>query len=344
MPRRTNNGIQSFHNENLVLEVGSSVDRRKWDENKYEAFIDELCGTREYQKDAIRVALRYLLGSEHRDLRDLATKNFSSNEILREKYATRENMERHLQLPDKLSASLDLATGTGKSYVMYGIAAIMLAEGAVDRVLVLCPSTTIETGLLEKFELLAGNADLRDLLPASAVVNAPRVINASESIVSGSICIENYHAILAHVRSSIRDSLQGKGERTLILNDETHHVANEVANKAKRWKEFLTDPDYGFRYIIGVSGTCYLGNYYFSDVIYRYSLRQAMEEKFVKKVQYVAEMPRTWQPEEEKWQLVLNRHEEIRRKLKAHKLRPLTIVITKDIRGCKDVAEKFKAA
>lgn len=326
-----------------MLEISTSVDRRKWDENKYEAFLDELCESREYQKEAIRAASRYLLGGEYRDLRDLAAKNFEHNEVLREKYGSTGNMERHLQFPNQLAASLDLATGTGKSYVMYGIAAIMLAEGAVDRVLILCPSTTIETGLLEKFELLAGNADLRDLLPATAAINAPRVINASESIVSGSICIENYHAILAHVRSSVRDSLQGKGERTLILNDEAHHVANEVASKAKKWKEFLTDPGYGFRYIIGVSGTCYLGNEYFSDVIYRYSLRQAMEEKFVKKVQYIAEMPRTRQPEEEKWQVVLNRHEELRRKLKAHKLRPLTIVITKDISSCKNVAEKFKA-
>ncbi len=342
MPKRTN-GIKRFHNEDLVLEVGTSIDRRKWDENKYEAFLDELCENREYQKKAIRTALRYLLGGEYRDLRDLAAKNFEQNEALRDKYGSIGNIERHLQLPDQLAASLDLATGTGKSYVMYGIAAILLAEGVVERVLVLCPSTTIETGLLEKFELLAGNADLRDFLPASAAVNAPRVINASESIVAGSICIENYHAILAHVRSSIRDSLQGKGERTLILNDEAHHVANDVASKAKRWKEFLTDPDYGFRYVIGVSGTCYLGNEYFSDVIYRYSLRQAMEEKFVKKVQYVAEMPQTRQPEEEKWQLVHNRHEELRRKLRAYKLRPLTIIVTKDIRGCKDVAEKFKA-
>ena len=342
MPRRNQNSGR-FHNTDLVLEISSSVNRKKWDENRYEAFIDELCGVREYQKDAIFCALRYLLGGEYRNLRDLAKKNFEQNEVLRDKYGTQGNFERHLQLPDQLAASLDLATGTGKSYVMYGIAAIMLAEGTVDRVLVLCPSTTIETELLEKFELLAGNADLRDLLPANAVVNAPRVINASESIVSGSICIENYHAILAHVHSSIRDSLQGKGERTLILNDEAHHVTNEVASKAKRWKEFLTDPSFVFRYVIGVSGTCYLGNEYFSDVIYRYSLRQAMEEKFVKKVQYVAEMPRTRQPEEEKWQLVMNRHEELQRKLKSHKLRPLTIVITKDIRGCKDVAEKFKA-
>jgi len=337
------NKIKRFHNEDLVLKVSASIDRRKWDENKYEAFIDELCQNREYQKEAIRTALRYLLGGEYRDLRDLAAKNFDHNELLREKYGSTINMGRHLQLSDKIAASLDLATGTGKSYVMYGIAAIMLAEGAVDSVLILCPSTTIETGLIEKFELLSGNADLRDLLPANSVKKTPRIINASESIVSGSICIENYHAILAHVHSSIRDSLQGKGERTLILNDEAHHVANEYASKAKKWKEFLTDPEFDFRYIIGVSGTCYIGNEYFSDVIFRYSLRQAMEERFVKKVQYIAEMPSTRQPEEEKWQLVFNRHEELRHKLKPHKLRPLTIVVTRDIRSCKNVAEKFKA-
>lgn len=342
MPRSTK-GKTSFHNKDLVLEVSMSVDRKKWDEDKYEPFIDELCGTREYQKEAIRTALRYLLSGEYENLRDLARKNFQNNDILQEKYGTLTNMEHHLQLPDQLSASLDLATATGKSYVMYGIAAIMLAEGTVDRVLVLCPSTTIETGLMEKFEYLAGNADLRDLLPGSAVVNTPRIVNASESITSGSICIENYHAILMHVHSSIRDSLKGKGVRTLILNDESHHVANEATAQIHRWKEFLTDPEFGFNYIIGVSGTCYVANEYFSDVIYRYSLRQAMEQNFAKKVQYVAEMPRLRQPEEEKWQLILNHHEEILRKLKSHNLLPLTIIITRDIRGCKDIAEKFKA-
>ena len=227
MAQRTHDEAQRFHNEDLVLAVSPSVDRKRWDENRYEPFIEELCGNREYQKDAIRVALRYLLGGEYRDLRDLAAKNFDKKPALRDRYGSRENMERNLQLPSQLSASLDLATGTGKSYVMYGIATIMLAEGVVDRVLVLCPSTTIETGLLEKFNDLAGNADLRDMLPSEAKVSAPRIINASESIVSGSICVENYHAILAHVRTSIRDSLEGKGGQTLVLNDEVHHVATE---------------------------------------------------------------------------------------------------------------------
>jgi type III restriction enzyme len=343
MPRQaTRTDNQRFHNEDLMLDVSSSVDRKKWDEDQYEPFIEDLCGKREYQKEAIRTALRYMLSGEYRDLRALAKQNFEDNDVLRERYGSWNNMQRNLQLPDQLTASLDLATGTGKSYVMYGIAAIMLAEGAVDRVLVLCPSTTIESGLLEKFEALAGNADLRDLLPSHSIVTAPQIINASESIIEGSICVENYHAILEHVRSSIRDSIKGKGQRTLVLNDEAHHVANDSTSRMRRWKEFLTDGDFGFRFIIGLSGTCYVGNDYFSDVIFRYSLRQAIEERFVKKVQYVAEMPQTSRPGE-KWQLVFNRHSEISRKLRSHKIRPITIVVTQNIERCKDVAEELKA-
>lgn len=333
---------QLFRNEDLVLKVSPAVDRARWDEGRYEAFLDELCGSREYQKDAIRTALRYWLGGEYSNLKALAKANYEGNSVLEARYGSWAGMERHLQLPDVLSASLDLATGTGKSYILYGVAAILLAEGVVDRVLVLCPSTTIEAGLLEKFREMAGNADLRALLPGNSKISSPRIINASETITEGSICVENYHAILEHVGSSIRDSLWGKGAHTAVLNDEAHHVANEPATKSKKWKEFLDDPGYGFRYILGVSGTCYVGDDYFSDVIYRYSLRQAMEEQYVKRVDYVAEMPQTGDPDE-KWQLIRNRHEEIKRKLKRNKLLPLTIIVTPKINRCKDVAEELKA-
>ena len=328
----------------LILKVSPAVDRAKWDESRYEAFIDTLCGDREYQKDAIRTALRYWLSGEYANLRVLAQANYDGNATLEARYGSWAGMQRHLQVPNQLSASLDLATGTGKSWVLYGLAAILLAEGVADRVLVLCPSTTIESGLLEKFRDLASVTDLRDLLPADAKITAPRIINASQSITEGSICVENYHAVLEHVGSSIRESLAGKGARVVVLNDEAHHVANESDTKTKKWKEFLSDQDYDFRYILGVSGTCYVGDEYFADVIYRYSLRQAMEEKYVKTVEYVAEMPRTGDPDE-KWQLIRNRHEETRRKLKKRKLviRPLTIIVTPKISKCQDVADELKA-
>jgi type III restriction enzyme len=334
--------LQRFRNEELVLKVSPALDRAKWDESRYEAFIDELCESREYQKEAIRTTLRYLLGGEYTSLRALAKANYTDNPTLAERYGSWAGMERHLQLPDQLSASLDLATGTGKSYVLYGLAAILLAEGVVDRVLVLCPSTTIEDGLMKKFRDLAGSADLRDLLPTESKISTPHIINAGDTIVEGSICVENYHAVLEHVGSSIRESLAGKGARVAVLNDETHHVANESAAKIKKWKEFLIDQAYGFHYIIGVSGTCYIGDDYFADVIYRYSLRQAMEERYVKRVEYVAEMPHTNDPDE-KWQLIFSHHEETKRKLKKRKIRPLTIIVTPQIARCKEVAEELKS-
>jgi len=56
----------------------------------------------------------------------------------------------NIQIKDKKAASIDLATGTGKSWVIYGVAQLALAEGLVDKVLVLCPSLTIEEELKKK--------------------------------------------------------------------------------------------------------------------------------------------------------------------------------------------------
>lgn len=332
---------KTFKNEDLVLNVTTNIDPAEWDESRYEAFLDELCGMREYQKEAIRTTLRYLLGRKYSNLRELARDNFESNDEIQQRYGSWAGMERHLQLPDQLSCSIDLATGTGKSYVLYGLAAILLAEDVVDRILVLCPSNTIEAGLLEKFRELASDANLLDVLPKEARIQTPKIINASETIVDGSICVENYHAILEHVKSSIRDSLKERGERVAVFSDEAHHVSNETDSKAKKWKEFLLNPEYGFRIMVGVSGTCYVGDDYFADVVNRYSLQQAIEGRFVKKVDYVFEMPETDDPQE-KWQLIYNRHKDWKKKLKKHGIKPLSIIVTKGISDCKRVAEELQ--
>lgn len=328
---------RTFRNEDLILAI-KPHNPSNWDESRYEMFLDTLCEHREYQKEAIRRVLSYWLGGRYTNLHQLAKENFDANESLRHRWGRWDSMQPQIQLPDQLACSLDLATGTGKSFVLYAVAVILMAEGIVDRVLVLCPSNTIEAGLLSKFKELAGNGDLRDSLPTDARISTPHVINASETIVDGALCVENYHAILEHVNSSIRDSLKGKGERVAVLNDEAHHIANESGTEAGKWKSFLQSKDYGFRYVLGVSGTCYVGNDYFSDVIYRYSLRQAIEERFVKKVEYVAEMPST-HGQEDRWQLIWQRHEDWKKKLKNRGIRPLTIVVTQKITACKQVAE-----
>lgn len=73
-----------------------------------------------------------------------------------------------LQMRNRLYASIDLATGTGKSYVIYGIAQIALGLGLVKRVLVLCPSLTIESGLTQKFQDLSGDAGIKGTIPQNA--------------------------------------------------------------------------------------------------------------------------------------------------------------------------------
>lgn len=329
---------QTFQNKDLVLKVSTNYDPKRFDPNKYEAFLDALCGDREYQKEAIQVTLRYFLGGEYKNLRELAEENYHSNPKLQEKYLSFEDFLSRLQLPDKLACSLDHATATGKSYVMYGIARIMLAEGAVDQVLVLCPSNTIEAGLTEKFRTLSADRTLKDLLPADSKIANPRIINASNTIQKGDICIENIHATYINTKSAIEDSLTGKGERTLVLNDEAHHLMSPSDAALKKWKEFLLEPKYGFKFIVNVSGTCYIGDDYFTDVIHRFSLRDAIEAKFVKSIRYVAEDSSG--SEDEKFQKIYDNHIE-NKTVKYRKVKPITILVTKNIAACKRLTEKL---
>ena len=52
---------QRFLTSDLVLQVSPHVDYARWDEDKYDAFLTELCSNRDYQREAILTALRYLL-------------------------------------------------------------------------------------------------------------------------------------------------------------------------------------------------------------------------------------------------------------------------------------------
>ncbi len=329
---------QTFQNKELVLKVSPSYDPSQFDPNKFEPFLDALCGDREYQKEAIREALRYLFGGEYSSLNELAEKNYHNNLKLQEKYSSLEDFLCHLQLPEQLSCSLDHATATGKSYVMYGIARLALAASAVDQVLILCPSNTIEAGLTEKFRRLSADRTLKDLLPTNSLIVNPRVTNASNTVQKGDICIENIHATYINTKSAIEDSLLGNGERTMVLNDEAHHLMSPYDTALKKWKEFLLDPRYGFRFIVNVSGTCYIGNEYFTDVIHRFSLRDSIEQKFIKSIRYVAEDSSGG--EDEKFQKIYDNHIE-NKTVKYRNVKPITILVTNNIAACKRLTDKL---
>lgn len=203
--------VKTFRQSELVLKVNRVYNTNKLDLSEWRPFIDRLCGDRVFQKEAIEAAIIYLASGQYNSLKDLAEYNYSQNTCLRDKYSSKEEFIKRLQMRDKLYANLDLATGTGKSYVMYGIAQIALGLGLVKRVLVLCPSLTIESGLLEKFKALSGDAGLKATIPTASVCKNPSIVSANETVKSGDVCIENIHAVYENTGSSIEDSFKGKG-------------------------------------------------------------------------------------------------------------------------------------
>ncbi len=336
--------------DELVLRVKPDVDRGVFDIDKYDDFLDCLCGSREYLKESIQESVRFLLSGEYANSLQLAKENFDSNQNLQEYFGSFNNFEEHLDFKDKLSCTIDLATGTGKTWAMYGIAQILLAEGKVDRVLILCPSLTIEKQLRERFVEFATNNSLKNALLEESKIKNPRIIDASQTIKIGDICIENVHATYAKTGSSITDSLLERGETTLVLNDESHHIMNpkeEVGvtekKQVKKWKEFLQDPKFNFKYIVNLSGTLYLGNNYAADVIYRYNIIDAMRGKkagnfVIKKINYVQKD--TAINERERFEIIYNNHKN--NKKEYSKIKPLTVLVTQKISGAEALSQKLK--
>ena len=318
-----------------VLRVDDSRDATEAIVHKYDAFLNLLCSDRyAFQREAVRTALRFLVSDKYPDLERLARENWNSREGIRQRHE--EGLEAYLgamPLRDRKAVTLDLATGTGKSFVMYGLAAIALAEGLVDRVLVLCPSLTIEEGLLEKFTILAGNTELSAIMKElGALVSIPGIKRGNETIQAGEICIENIHAVYGNAGSSIADSFRGRGGRTLVLNDEAHHLFSAGDKALKEWIKFLLNPEFRFTYMVHVTGTAYLGNEYFPDVVCRYGLKQAIGEGIVKKPNYKLEDTL----KQHDWRKTYALH---RKNIEEYgaELKPVSIVVTEDIARCVEV-------
>lgn len=324
-----------FSPDQLLLRVSQSYDRDTFDLDAYEPFIDEIARGRDYQADAVRTVLRLFCGGRYADTAELARESYDNTADLQRRYATEKALIEAIAFPDLLSCSLDLATGTGKSFAMYAVARIMLNEGIVDRVLLLCPSPTIEAGLREKFNELTASSDLTNTLPIRPTGHPiPTIVDAGASVKPGEICIENVHATYAATGSSLRDSFVGNGDRTLVISDEAHHILGGSAAERRKWHDFISDDAYGFAYHLGVSGTCYVGNDYFSDVVYRYSLRGAIADGWVKQVYYLAEDQSS--TDDERFQKLLAQHEKNRGAYPS--IKPLTIAVTKNISAAKALA------
>src|SRR3972149_6570626 len=321
---------QTYKNSDFVLRINDDSPEILNVINKYDTYLASLCaGDYSFQIEAVKKVLRFLFSNNYKSIEDLARENYSGNDKLRQKFERVADYLTKLQLRDKKSCSLDLATGTGKSYVIYALAQICLAEGLVDKVLVLCPSLTIEEGLTEKFEELAGRNDLKKIIEElNSVYKNPSIKNSNNHILDGDICVENIHAVYERTGSSIEDSFKGKGQRALLINDEAHHIFSPSDTDTKKWLDFLRDEGYGFNYVVNLSGTPYIGDEYFYDIVYRFSIRDAINRGVVKKIDYKFEegtqRDRDFQ---DSYQLHKNNY-----KVYGRYLRPITIVVTEKTR------------
>lgn len=319
-------------NEDFVLGLNNASYEARSSVARFEPFFEALSLERyAFQREAMRRALLFLASENYADTSALATEHFNASDKLRAHFAKQPNYLAKFALRDRKAISLDLATGAGKSFVLYGIARTALAMGLVDKVLVLCPSLTIEEGLKDKFRQLSARQDLKQIMESlGAVYPNPPIKSANDPILDGDICVENIHAVYDRTGSSISDSFKGKGARTLVLNDEAHHIYSEADASTKKWLDFLRSEEYGFKMLVGASGTPYIGNDYFPDVVYRYGLKRAIDEGVVKRPDYVTE------------RLIeggatlkeIFRNHEINRANYGAKAKPVSIVVTEKILAC----------
>lgn len=284
-------------------------DLTRFDFSEVEEYVRALTGDRDYQYDAIKQILIYLWGGTYENVTDLARENYRNpkKSAIQQRFHSEEHFLRLLPLPDRLSGVCHLATGTGKSYVMFAVAYLSILLGKVRRVLILGPSSTvIEAGLREKFqEYLYGekSAELKPHLPERLRHKVIRLLKCNDVIADDSIVIENINAIYTKDRNSIGDTLFNHHGEALVLSDEVHHAYSHLnfsgeavgydftdVFKGKKeemeerlWMKYIREEPLIKRHI-GFTGTPYNDNDYFPDVICNYSIKDAIDEKIIKRI------------------------------------------------------------
>jgi len=296
--------VEKLNLSEHTLEINTrKCNYEKFDFSEVEEYVSELTGNRDYQYEAIKQILIYLWGGCYQKLQSLAIENYRKKEAIRHRFQSEENFLRHLPLPERISGVVHMATGTGKSYVIFAIAYLSILLGKVKRVLVLGPSSTvIERGLRGKFkEYLFGTTGLhlKEKLPEKYRNIHINLLDENQPIEDNSIVIENINSIYNIENNSIGDTLFSQTDEVLVLSDEVHHAyshlkyrsdhfelddggTGEIKNE-RLWMKFVrTEPK--IKWHIGFTGTPYNQDEYFTDVIYNYSIKDALDDEIIKKI------------------------------------------------------------
>jgi type III restriction enzyme len=336
-----------------------------------EDYVRALTAGREYQFDAIKEVMIYLWGGGYKNIEDLARENWKMKPQIRDRFGSEEIFYGHFPLRDRISGVVHMATGTGKSFVIFAIAYLSVVMGLTRRVLVLGPSSTIiEQGLREKFEKLMRDPKLNTLLPKEYQNHAVNLLTDNDAIEDDSIVIENINA--TYTFGGIQDTLFRNTADVLVLSDEVHHAYshlkfNEAAHvlemdseatggrdteeKAERlWMKFLREHKEIKRHI-GFTGTPYNADDYFADVIVDYSIRTAITEEFIKDINPLiktedAEGEAVEWTDDQRFEVVLRNHNDNKKKYSYPRdgkplVKPITVFICPKQSNAKDSSENF---
>lgn len=340
------------------------------------ALVTDKDGFREYQYTAIRDILFYLWADKYNSVKYLAKENWREKPSIQQRFSSEEHFLSMLPLPDKLSGVVHMATGTGKSYVIFAVAYLSILLGFVKRVLVLGPSSTvIEEGLWAKFkEHIFGERgqELINKLPPQYRNIPVKLLNETQPIEDCSITIENINAIFNKDRNAIGDTMFSNTDEVLVLSDEVHHAYSHLnfqhghfeiesggtgeTRNERIWMTFLrTEPK--IKRHIGFTGTPYMstsstdqGNAYFTDVIYNYSIKDATDEKFIKIVNPIIHTEADEDYKDllldQRFEMILDNHEEYKRKYSYSvkgkaRVKPITIFICMNISSAQKSFQDF---
>jgi len=340
------------------------------------ALVTDKDGFREYQYKAIRDILFYLWADKYNSIKDLAKENWREKPSIQQRFSSEDHFLGMLPLPDKLSGVVHMATGTGKSYVIFAVAYLSILLGFVKRVLVLGPSSTvIEEGLWAKFkEHIYGKRgqELIGKLPPEYRNIPIKLLNETQPIEDYSITIENINAIFNKDRNAIGDTLFANTDDVLVLSDEVHHAYSHLNFKSGRfeiesggtgetrderiWMTFLrTEPK--IKRHIGFTGTPYMstsstdeGNAYFTDVIYNYSIKDGVDEEYIKIINPIIHTETDEEYKElsldQRFEMILDNHEEFKRKYSypvngKPRVKPITIFICMNIASAQQSTQEF---
>lgn len=363
-PRR----IQSVERLNLS-EHTLSINTRKCNYDKFrfadiEDYVRALTSGREYQYNAIKEVMTYLWGGSYKTIEDLARENWKRPHI-RERFGTEDIFLGHMPLRDRLSGVVHMATGTGKSYVIFAIAYLSVVFGHTKRALVLGPSSIIiEEGLRDKFKKLMRDPKLNELLPSGYRNRVINLLKDNDAIEDDSIVIENINA--TYTFGGIQDTLFRNMTDVLVLGDEIHHAYShlvfhdnrldlETATRREEeserlWMKFLREHKEITRHI-GFTGTPYNADDYFADVIVDYSIRTAIEEKYIKEINPLLKTedaegdPVQW-TDDKRFEVVLRNHLDNKKNYSyvrddKPQVKPITMFICPTQANAKDAAERF---